>query len=548
MSLFKLISGALLFVATRCDDNDASVVNKIASILDLSHLTPADAQLEKIIESSFPYFKNACVADALQPFLPTCLKHGIETIDPSLRVATAVKLSICEFEASGLKEIPKSCIDLHESRIIDCIRDLEVSPQWWTTYSGNFQHLPTLCFENSLPYEKNQILELFLKITEIYGKFRIEIEAKLQETSQMFDQYFEIKMNKLKRNVETYLQDFYEMTKTYEETLKSFNQTQVTTFKDLSSNSDIFEAHILAMDSELGDQLLFLRETIEDINEQLAGLQIAEEIQKLKKVSLDNLQDISSGTENALKIHQAYIQKIDHSLENFYSDTMNNVENLEYKMQEAHIDSVNILQDFNKLVHVSIIPSLKDELLPHVQEASQLVFKNLQIMDDITNEKIDTWNENLDAVFLEIDSKLKNTASTVEEIDTDLRNFKNGFHQFFSLVETIKTSIGYLHGFIFLTLKHSQKVCSAISSYLICRRLCIFAGPEKNKGEAFFQIFKVLLIVSTALLGSGIGFFLSYEFPRLIMMHTTNGVEEAFPSNHTNSTTDQLQNTPFLPN
>lgn len=35
--------------------------------------------------------------------------HGVESVETELRVKTAIQLSVCEFEASGLTSYPPEC-------------------------------------------------------------------------------------------------------------------------------------------------------------------------------------------------------------------------------------------------------------------------------------------------------------------------------------------------------------------------------------------------------------------------------------------------------
>lgn len=155
------------------------------SLLD-SHLVsssdnsiPNIEELNTIIANHFPFYKSSCVGDALKDFLPRCLKYGVEAVEPKVRVESAIKLSFCEFEESGLGHVPSSCEELTSDGTKRCIDEMRSTPQWWTTYSGNYQRLPTLCYENSLPFEKEQYLELFLNITRMYSTFSEILDTKL---------------------------------------------------------------------------------------------------------------------------------------------------------------------------------------------------------------------------------------------------------------------------------------------------------------------------------------------------------------------------------
>ncbi|EDO15890.1 hypothetical protein Kpol_1019p10 [Vanderwaltozyma polyspora DSM 70294] len=134
------------------------------------------------IENTFPFIQQSCAKDALEKFMPICLKDGAEAITSELRVETAVKLSLCEFKASGIESIPIECKNATPDTMLSCLIQLESYPQWWTTYSGNFQRLTSVCYENSLPYEKEQILNLFLNVTDMYSDINVSLEKYIKDT------------------------------------------------------------------------------------------------------------------------------------------------------------------------------------------------------------------------------------------------------------------------------------------------------------------------------------------------------------------------------
>lgn len=103
---------------------------------------------------------------------------------------------------------------------MDCMMELERSPQWWTTYSGNYQHLSSICFENSLPYEKDQILELFLNITDVYGEFYQNIESQIRQAETQMENQSRENFERLQSMFEVHFNGFSKAAESQQEEFK----------------------------------------------------------------------------------------------------------------------------------------------------------------------------------------------------------------------------------------------------------------------------------------------------------------------------------------
>lgn len=124
-------------------------------------------------------YKTTCTYDALRDFVDLCREYGADNMNADLRLALAVKLSLCEFIEAGV-EYPATCNNFHEKleeiqstheQYQECIADFRAVPQLWTTYSGNYRKLRLLCFEEQAPFMKDSILDLFLNVTRLYSRF-----------------------------------------------------------------------------------------------------------------------------------------------------------------------------------------------------------------------------------------------------------------------------------------------------------------------------------------------------------------------------------------
>lgn len=114
-------------------------------------------------------------------------------VSPEERLAAAVDLSVCEFEAA-LVEYPDKCRNLNTaSEYLDCVLKLRPVAQFWTTYSGNYQKLKSICHEEA-PFIAHQLLvDLVFNLTRLYGDLQrkateatYEYECRLLEMQQRF--------------------------------------------------------------------------------------------------------------------------------------------------------------------------------------------------------------------------------------------------------------------------------------------------------------------------------------------------------------------------
>lgn len=266
----------------------------------LSSVSSTNKYDKDSIEEIFPFLKSSCVKNALAKYMPICMIQGIDAIDSELRVETAIKLSICEFEESGLHIIPKECHEGKSTSKLECMVKLESYPQWWTTYSGNFQRLSGICFENSLPYEKEQILNLFLNVTEIYG----EINENLQEN-------FEKMMTKV--------------------------ETKSNQFID-----------------KLSGRLFNLQDVVDSILEELYDQNITSEILDIKERNLKQWKDVEKASSDSLELHLYNQDQIFVNMESFFDEIKQNI-----RILSKEITSIAMENTFNEL-NVEVEKSFKN--------------------------------------------------------------------------------------------------------------------------------------------------------------------------------------------
>lgn len=178
--------------------------------LTLPNLEPQFSQLA--VDTS------PCTTDALAEFITQCGEKGIDGIDPELRLQLAVRLSLCEFAEAGV-DYPVAC-DLGDWK--RCTGEFRKLAQLWTTYSGNYRKLRTVCYEEAVPHVKKHILGLFFNVTKVYEQFyaaaansardteavQVQLSEKVQKLANQMVLLVELSENN-RLNVESSTERFF---------------------------------------------------------------------------------------------------------------------------------------------------------------------------------------------------------------------------------------------------------------------------------------------------------------------------------------------------
>lgn len=426
------------------------IVDQLSNILGKSVQNPNYQQLsQEIIESKFPFAKTTCIKDALGVFLPMCLKHGMESISPSLRAETAMKLSVCEFEASGIHNVPLSCKSTEETSLMDCMMELERSPQWWTTYSGNYQHLSSICFENSLPYEKDQILELFLNITDVYGEFYQNMESQIRQAETQMENQSRENFERLQSMFEVHFNGFSKAAESQQEEFKEqFGEFQNEVFSTFSQSLTLFQDQFTDADSNMLNNVELLQSAFQNIVDEVRETNIVQEINTLKLKNLESWKEVTDTSERAISIQENYLQEVDKVFQQFYFDSHEKIQNIHAEMTQSQLETIDLIQDFNSLIQNSIIPSLTDDLVPHFEDVSEQIMSKVAMMDLLVSHKFDEWNEQLDIAFSKVNGSLNSTIEKIHVLNDDLTTFQDNFKVIFSVLKHIGNTIRYILIFV----------------------------------------------------------------------------------------------------
>ena len=166
-------------------------MNIVLLIYCLAMVIGHDLQLLVISSLNYQKIGEMIVPKALEPIINQCAE-GIETITPIQQKLIAIQLSICEFENAEIS-YPSEC----KSQNLDsCILLLEKSPQYWTTFSGYYREIRNICHQISLPFAKDQILQVYENITEFYRTLMEEMTNSNKYTENMQNE-LKVKFDKL---------------------------------------------------------------------------------------------------------------------------------------------------------------------------------------------------------------------------------------------------------------------------------------------------------------------------------------------------------------
>lgn len=125
-----------------------------------------------------------CVLKVLDNILPHC--NAPE--DVAERTWLGVQLSICEFDAAGIS-YPKSCRQF--SSLMECTGLLESKSTWWTTFSGNYRYISTICSEYRSEYELENIVKLYQNVSSAMYDHHEGHDKTLREFKSRFEEAIE---------------------------------------------------------------------------------------------------------------------------------------------------------------------------------------------------------------------------------------------------------------------------------------------------------------------------------------------------------------------
>lgn len=135
----------------------------------------------------------SCVYNALEHIISSCDVPE----DITERTRLGIRLSLCEFAAAGVA-YPPICEDPFSLKT--CTSLLETKSTWWTTFSGNYRHISTICTELQPQFNMRQVLAVYGNASSLFATYhdiiskemRAEQEHHRKEVEQLQNQVGEI--------------------------------------------------------------------------------------------------------------------------------------------------------------------------------------------------------------------------------------------------------------------------------------------------------------------------------------------------------------------
>lgn len=362
-----------------------------------------------------PKYDTSCIKKALDDILPKCLKVNIDQLDPDLRAKTAAKLSICEFEVAKIS-YPAECYpkryffssDEDSIDYEDCILALEKSPQWWTSYSGNYRAIGDICFQESLPYEKDEILNLFLNVTEIYEKILEDLNESI-DMSTSFKQSSKKSFEDLKKFMDEVLIKFQndsdDQKAEYGQKLKDMNKIleETSNLTKILSNSTIGVTDIVI------NQIQALEDKWEGFFSQYNKDDFVNELVSMKD---SFVQDIESRDFQINMIMDGFMLRL-----NEMSTLSNTNSQLAHELQDSLAKSLQDTNTFNEVIATTQNSIMSSSEYAHSMLAA---FKELDEMNigEILNvsekELLNIFQRITDELNMEL-MKVHTSARTLDE-------------------------------------------------------------------------------------------------------------------------------------
>ena len=381
-------------------------------------------------------WRNDCAKKALEPIISQCAE-GIETISPIQQKQIAIQLSICEFENAEIS-YPSEC----KSQNLDtCILLLEKSPQYWTTFSGYYREIRNICHQISLPFAKDQILQVYENITKFYRTLMDEMTNSNKYTENMQNE-LKAKFDKLisvidliladrEKNRENLKSSFDMFKNNFEKSLNNALVVMKHSYEDANSNIKVLESHLNYFINDMLQVYNLINEkTLEVMSQQ-------DEIRGNYVGILNQIEEIKSNLVNVYKEAleaQIHSDQLAHDLQSSLDYSLFTVANLNSHLQLSINDYIEQNEDIRNRAPI-IFEEALGLFLNHLNHSGQIVIDSfesafnlslgrLQQKMNQTQKSIDSLNTKVSELF-QFGKSLKEYASNIFNVPNYVRASMN---------------------------------------------------------------------------------------------------------------------------
>lgn len=350
--------------------------------------------------------RSSCVSQALAAVLPRCVSLGADSLDTTTRRAVAIRLSVCEFEASGVA-YPLACAA--EDSVDQCMEQLEASPQYWTTFSGNYRELAAICYQEAVPYEKDHIIQLYTNITKAYSRMMNSTESATANADRLQQQF-----GAMFADLAALLSRFVNATSEAE---SQHLQDLTNSFEDMGGFMQLFGRSIVANLSQEVDQ------TLEDLQLRVAQrhnhmlqteMELWYDAETMSTVALSKLANITRDMEAVAITSDEGLLLVD-SLANSLARSAN----LSAVVEENLKDSVSLIAKQQSALQAGFTDSLSlisEKLAVEVSEG-------LQYFDDRLNGSLRVFELQIKEMLISLEDTHQLVSSLTSTLDVYLGFF-----------------------------------------------------------------------------------------------------------------------------
>lgn len=516
-----------------CFEDNNLVISKKTRTYFRNNVKTISNEFEKLLEDNG---KSMCAKKALNEVVPLCQKNGLHSISSLLRKKTALKLSICEFESTGIN-YPKTCMEIHKNEECDrCILELEKSPQSWTTFSGYYRELNKICYEQMIPYEKDQIIQLYYNITLIYKTFIDDLRKtndfseKIQETvSDKFNDFFIVidkildeKIFKFKKSESMFGKAINDYNKNVESVLKD----TLVIIKDLCNDFDMNR-------QEIYTHLGYFSSEIKNLADSFSDVEFLNKFKNFKTILLDHYNSMHESSD----IVSEKLMKLTNDLQLFSLVSENQTKRIAMSLSATETLSVSLNK--NLLLNNDLVTNqvhlfklqLENFSTFFESEFDTLIKKNNLFMESYLNrsfnkiemriEKYKKLFDLIDSSFNLIHSRLKNVIIPLNDGISWIYSFifSNPFRVLFMPINLLMTKFS----------KNVDYLIKVVIKFFLCLMFSIvtfkyFSNVNKTKTKTktkinfkFFQkkllnikLFSLIITNIIAFISILTGFFLAF--------------------------------------
>ena len=375
---------------------------------------------DQFLATQFPNLVKSCARRSLSGFIPLCLnKDGIESVTDSQRVQTAIGLSICEFEASGLDQlIPYECLSLGSSfnqinddneSVMRCfISRLELRGEWWSTYTGYYQRLDDLCVSYALPFQKDEMIDVFFNVTKFMATVNDFWGLKFDEVTLRVDKEMECHLKRVEEITHRIWQDLANGDEAMRGQFVKFGE-------ELADMLNVSSSQVNKTFSELDTSLIL---KVDNVNQEFDSI-----LARLETLQNDSITSL----ELALRETAQNLVGAQHDL---LETELNRIISTLGTFTESQLDTLELLQNFGSVTRNMI----DGELTAQLEELKSTIFKDWLSMSEVLSKEMKLWNSQVFQNFHMVSERLNCTLAQVNALETRMGNVMGVFQRISSLL------------------------------------------------------------------------------------------------------------------